>query len=108
MDGKRVEKALEELKQLGYIFKYGGSYRFTDAGHNYTRRASGNSWIYISQYDNSSLWIRRNPRRNDSWAFTSISSVTEEQFKDFCNYFNINVEEPSKLVICNEVEFMDI
>lgn len=108
MDIKKVEKALEELKQRGYITMYDGSYRFIDAGHNYTRKKSGNSWIYITQYNNSSLWVRRVPRRNNSWAFMSISSITEEQFEDFCKYFNINVEEPSKLVICDEVEFMDI
>lgn len=108
MDREKVENALEELKQLGYITKYDGSYKFTDAGHNYTSRTSGNSWIQITEYGNSSLWVRRNPKRKESWAFTSISSVTEEQFADFCKYFNINVEGPTKLVICDEVEFMDI
>lgn len=108
MDRKKVEAAIEELKQLGYITKYGNSYRFTGPGHDYTHKASGNSWIYVTQYNNTSLWIRRNPQINDSWAFTSIDSITEEQFDDFCKYFNINVDEPSKLVICNEVEFMDI
>jgi hypothetical protein len=52
--------------------------------------------------------VRRNPRRKDSWSFVSISLVTEEQFEDFCKYYNINVEEPKKLEICDEVEFMDI
>ena len=108
MDRQKVENALEELKQLGYIAKYDGSYKFTARGHDYTRAASRNSWIFITQYNNSSLWVRRVPRRNDSWAFTSIDRVTEEQFVDFCKYFNINVEEPTKLVICDEVEFMDI
>jgi hypothetical protein len=108
MDIQKVENALEELKQLGYITKYDGSYKFTEAGHNYTRKASRNSWIFITQYRNSSLWVRRVPRRNDSWAFTSIERVTEEQFEDFCKYFNIKAEGPLKLVICDEVEFMDI
>ena len=108
MDREKVENALEELKKLGYITKYDGSYKFTDVGHNYTRKASRNSWIYITQYNNSSLWVRRTPPRNDSWAFTSIERVTEEQFADFCKYFNISVEGPTKLVICDEVEFMDI
>lgn len=108
MDRKRIENALEELKRLGYITKYNDSYRFTDAGHNYTSRISGNSWINITQYSNSSLWVRQNPRRKDSWTFISIDSVTEEQFADFCKYYNINAEEPKKLVICDEVEFMDI
>jgi len=108
MDKQKIEKALKELEQLGYIIKYNGSYRFTGSGHDYTHKASGNSWLFITQYGNSSLWIRRNPQRNDSWAFTSIDSITEEQFEDFCKYYNINVEDPKELVICNEVEFMDI
>ena len=108
MDRKRIEIALDELKRLGYITKYSDPYRFTDAGHNYTRRTSNNSWINITQYGNSSLWVRQNPRRKDSWTFISYEHVTEEQFADFCKYYNINAEEPTKLVICDEVEFMDI
>lgn len=108
MDKQKVETALEELTRLGYITKYNGSYKFTDTGHDYTRRASRNSWLYITQYSNSSLWVRRTPPRNDSWAFTPIDRVTEEQFADFCKYFNINANGPTNLVICDEVEFMDI
>ena len=108
MDRQKIENALEELERLGYIVKYSESYKFTEAGHVYTSRRSGNSWIYITQYSNSSLWVRRNPRRKDSWSFVSINLVTEEQFEDFCKYYNINVEEPKKLEICDEVEFMDI
>lgn len=108
MDRKRIENALEELKRLGYITKYYDSYKFTEAGHVYTHKTSGNSWINITQYSNSSLWVRQNPRRKDSWTFRSFNLVTEEQFEDFCKYYNINVEEPKKLEICDEVEFMDI
>lgn len=108
MDRQKIENALEALKRLGYITEYYDSYKFTDAGHNYTRKTSGNSWLQITQYSNSSLWVRQNPNRKDSWTFRSINRVTEEQFEDFCKYYNINVEEPTKLVICDEVEFMDI
>ena len=126
MDRQKIENALDELKRRGYITNYYNSYKFTEAGHNYTHKTSGNSWLYITQYSNSSIWIRRSPRRKDSWSFVSINLVTEnprrkdswtfrsfnlvteEQFEDFCKYYNINVEEAKKLEICDEVEFMDI
>lgn len=108
MDKQKIENALEELKQLGYITEYYGSYKFTEAGHNYTSKKSGNSWIQITQYGISSLWVRQNPKYKDSWTFVSINSVTEEQFADFCKYYNINVEDDKQLEIYNEIEFMDI
>ena len=108
MDRQKIENALEELKRRGYITNYYNSYKFTEAGHVYTHKTSGNSWINITQYSNSSLWVRQNPRRKDSWTFSSFNLVTEEQFEDFCKYYNIKVEEPKKLEICDEVEFMDI
>ena len=107
MDRQKIENALEELKRLGYIIEY-TSYKFTDAGRNYTRKTSGNSWIHITDYTKSSLWVRREPRYKELWTFIPFNQVTKEQFADFCKYYNINVEEPTKLVICNEVEFMDI
>ena len=58
MDRQKIENALEELKRLGYIIEY-TSYEFTDAGRNYTRKTSGNSWIHITDYAKSSLWVRR-------------------------------------------------
>ena len=108
MDRQKIENALEELKRRGYITNYYNSYKFTEAGHVYTHKTSGNSWINITQYSNSSLWVRQNPRRKDSWTFRSFNLVTEEQFEDFCKYYNIKVEEPKKLEICDEIEFMDI
>lgn len=108
MDRQKIENALEELKRLGYIIESYSFYEFTDAGRNYTLKTSGNSWIRITESANSSLWVRRSPRYKDSWTFIPFNQVTEEQFADFCKYYNINTEEPTKLVICNEVEFMDI
>ena len=108
MDRQKIENALEELKRRGYITAHYTSYKFTDAGRNYTRKTSGNSWIHITDYAKSSLWVRREPRYKESWTFIPFNQVTEEQFVDFRKYYNINAEEPTKLVICNEVEFMDI
>ena len=111
MDRQKIENALEELKWCGYITAHYTSYKFTDAGRNYTRKTSGNTWNHITEYTGSYgsyLWARREPRYKDSWTFIPFSQVTEEQFADFCKYYNINTEEPTKLVICNEVEFMDI
>ena len=108
MDSGKIERALEELKSLRYIVKYGNSYKFTETGHGYTRRKSSNSWIMITQYNNTELWVRENPRRKDSWRFMSFDRITEEQFNDFCKYYDIKIEEPKQLEICNEIEFMDI
>ena len=105
---QKIKNALEELKRLGYITEDYVSYKFTDAGYNYTRKTSCNSWMHITDYAKSSLWVRREPRYKNSWTFIPFNQVTEEQFMDFCKYYNINTEEPRKLVICNEVEFMDI
>lgn len=108
MDRQKIENALEELKLLGYIIEGYASYKFTDAGRNYIRKTSCDRWIYITDHTKSSLWVRREPRYKDSWMFIPFNQVTEEQFMDFCKYYNINAEEPTKLVIWNEVEFMDI
>ena len=108
MDRQKIKNALEELKRHGYITEHYTSYKFTDAGRNYTRKISGNTWIHITEYSGSCLLARLEPRYKDSWTFIPFNKVTEEQFADFCKYYNINAEEPTKLVICNEVEFMDI
>lgn len=108
MDRQKIENALEELKRRGYITVYYTSYKFMDAGRNYTRKTSGNTWSHITEYTGSYLLARRAPRYKESWTFILFNKVTEEQFADFCKYYNINTEEPTKLVICNEVEFMDI
>ena len=109
MDRQKIENALEELKRRGYITaQHYTSYKLTDAGRNYTRKTSGNTWSHITECTGSYLWIRREPRYKESWTFIPFSQVTEEQFTDFCKYYNINTEEPKKLIICNEVEFMDI
>lgn len=79
-----------------------------DAERNYTRKTSGNTWNHITEYSGSCLLARLEPRYKDSWTFIPFNKVTEEQFADFCKYYNINTEEPKKLVICDEVEFMDI
>lgn len=108
MDRKKIEIALEKLKELGYIVACDYTYRFTEQGHNYTEQTSGDAWVWITKSNNSSLWVRRNLRYKGSWTFVPVERVTEEQFEDFCKYYNITIEEPKKLVICDEVEFMDI
>ena len=108
MDRQKIENALEELKRRGYITAHYTSYKFTDAGRNYTRKTSGECWFNITGHIKSYLLARREPRYKESWTFIPFNKVTEEQFADFCKYYNINTEEPAKLVICNKVEFMDI
>ena len=86
MDRQKIENALEELKRRGYITADYNLYKFTDAGCNYTRKTSGNTWIRITEYTGSYgsyLWARREPRYKDSWTFILFSQLTEEQFADF-------------------------
>ena len=86
---QKIENALEELKRLGYITEDYVSYKFTDAGCNYTRKTSCNSWIHITEYTGSYLLARREPRYKESWTFIPFNKVTEEQFADFCKYYNM-------------------
>lgn len=108
MDKQKIENTLKVLKRRGYITAHYTSYKFMDAWRNYIRKTSGNTWSHITEYTGSYLLARRAPRYKESWTFIPFNKVTEEQFADFCKYYNINTEEPTKLVICNEVKFMDI
>ena len=107
MDLGKIDKVLEKLLELHYIEKYDSGYKFTAVGRNYTRQKSGNGWTYLSRVSNKELWLCDN-NKFSSWRFVPIILITEEEFHDFCEYYNINVEDDKQLVICDEVEFMDI
>ena len=106
MDLVKIDKALEKLLELHYIEKYGSGYKFTAVGCNYTSQKSGNGWIYLSRVGNKELWLYNN--KFSSWRFVPTIRITEEEFSQFCEYYNINVEDDKQLEIYNEVEFMDI
>ena len=107
MDLAKIDKALEKLLELHYIEKYGSGYKFTAVGCNYTSQKSGNGWIYLSRVGNKELWLYNN-NKFSSWRFVPTIRITEEEFSQFCEYYNINVEDDKQLEIYNEVEFMDI
>lgn len=106
MDLGKIDKVLEKLLELHYIKKYDSSYKFTYIGHRYTSQKSGNCWTYLSRIDNKELWLCDN--KFSSWRFVPSIRITEEEFRYFCEYYNINVEDDKQLKICDEVEFMDI
>jgi len=106
MDLEKIDKVLEKLLELHYIEKYDSGYKFTVTGRSYTRQKSGNGWIYLSRVGNKELWLCDN--KYSAWRFVPSILMTEEEFEDFCKYYNINVEDDKQLKIYNEIEFMDI
>lgn len=106
MDLGKIDKVLEKLLELHYIEKSGPGYKFTDTGRFYTKQKSGYSWCYISRFGNTELWLCDN--KYSAWRFVSSNRITEEEFCQFCEYYNINVEDDKQLEIYNEIEFMDI
>lgn len=106
MDLGKIDKVLEKLLELHYIEKYGSVYKFTAAGRSYTRQKSGNGWTYLSRVGNKELWLCDN--KYSAWRFVPTILITEEEFRQFCEYYNINVEDDKQLEIYNEIEFMDI
>jgi hypothetical protein len=106
MDLEKIDKVLEKLLELHYIEKYDSGYKFTVTGRSYTRQKSGNGWTYLSRVGNKELWLCDN--KYSAWRFVPSILMTEEEFEDFCKYYNINVEDDKQLKIYNEIEFMDI
>ena len=106
MDLGKIDKALEKLLELHYIEKYDSGYKFTAVGRSYSRQKSGNGWTYLSRANNKELWLCDN--KYSEWRFVRSNLITEEEFRYFCEYYNINIEDDKQLEIYNEVEFMDI
>ncbi len=94
MQKEKVLEALNILKERGIINNppdYDTRFVFTEPGRQFTKQKSGNSWISITNSDLRYLWARYNVKVNDSWTFINISDLTEEQFDDFCKYFEVNL-----------------
>jgi len=92
MQEEKVLEALNVLKERGIIIS--NSYNrfvFTGQGRQFTKQKSGNSWISITNGNLKYLWARYNVKVNDSWTFIKIEDLIEEQFDDFCNYFEIKL-----------------
>lgn len=106
MDLGKIDKALEKLLELHYIEKYDSGYKFTAVGRSYTRQKSGNGWTYLSRVGNKELWLC--DKKYSAWRFVPSILITEDEFRFFCEYYNIIVEDDKQLEIYNEIEFMDI
>ena len=93
MDKERVNNALNNLLERKLIEVYNAHYDFTILGNEFTWKKSFNRWCSITTDNNYHLWIRRYPSNNSSWDFISFDEITEEQFEDFCNYYEIKNKE---------------
>jgi len=92
MQKEKVLEALNVLKERGIISEYyEDRFVFTGSGRQFTKQKSGNSWISITNYNIKYLWARYNVKDKDSWTFIKVSDLTEEQFNDFCKYFEVNL-----------------
>jgi hypothetical protein len=110
MQQEKVLDALNILKERGIIDNSNNynTFLFTIAGREFTKKKSENSWIAITNRELMYLWARYDVKFKDSWTFIKIRDLTEEQFTDFCEYYNINAKDDKQLEIFNEIEFMDI
>lgn len=94
MQKEKVLEALNILKERGIIDNppdYDTRFVFTGKGGQFTKEKSGNRWIAITNCDLKYLWARYNVKDKDSWTFINVSDLTEEQFDDFCKYFEVNL-----------------
>ena len=89
MQKEKVLEALNVLKEREIISDYDYRFVFTGQGRQFTKQKSGNSWISITNGELKYLWARYNIKDKDSWTFIKIEDLTEEQFDDFCKYFEI-------------------
>ena len=93
MQKEKVLEALNILKERGIIsnLEVDTRFMFTARGRQFTKEKSGNSWISITNYELAYLWARSDVKEKDSWIFIKVESLTEEQFEDFCKYFEVNI-----------------
>ena len=90
MDRTRLFKALDILVNRNLIIKEkNGYYRFLEDGKKYVEGKCGYSWNYVVWFGKE-LWVRYNLQNPDSWTFIKIEDVTEEQFNDFCQFYEIS------------------
>lgn len=90
MERSKIQKALQNLLDRKFIIKdeVYGHYRMLDAGDKFTYNKSKNTWAGIVWQDKE-LWVREEPGDNKTWHFIKYPEITNEQFEDFCNYFEI-------------------
>lgn len=108
MQEEKVLETLNILKERGIISHtaYDNRFLFTILGREFTKKKSGNSWISITNRELTYLWARHDVKVRDSWTFIKVTELTEEQFEDFCKYFEVNIG-PELYDVDNDV-FEDI
>ena len=95
VEQEKLNKVTEILIERGLIDKFGSC---TDEGRDFTRQKSRNAWCIIRS-DNC-LWVPVVSKRLDEdgslhytswdWRFKSAEEMEPEQFKEFCEYFEID------------------
>jgi hypothetical protein len=95
VEQEKLDKVFEILVERGLVEKSGS---FTDEGRDFTRQKSRNAWCIIRS-DNC-LWVPVVSKRLDEdgslhytswdWRFKSAEEMEPEQFKEFCEYFEID------------------
>ncbi len=95
VEQEKIDKVIEILIKRGLIEKHG---TFTDEGRDFTRQKSRNAWCIIKTGE--SLWVPVEPKRIDEngclhyscwdWEFMLAEEMKPEQFKEFCEYFEID------------------
>lgn len=108
MDKAKIEDALQNLLDRKLIKYNQGHYYFTSGGWEYTENRSRSSWCDITwHYDGKDrLWIPFKIFENEhdwDWTFVEYDEVTEEQFANFCKYFDINMQIDDNLLDLDDI-----
>jgi len=95
VEQEKLDKVIEILIERGLVEKCGS---FTDEGRDFTRRKSRNAWCIIKS--DKSLWVPIVSKRLDEngclhygcwdWEFRTAKEMEPEEFKEFCDYFEID------------------
>lgn len=104
VEQEKLDKAFENLVKRGLVEDWGS---FTGKGLDFTRKKSRNGWCILKS--DKSLWVPIVPKKYDEngclhysgwdWSFRSAEEMEPEQFKDFCDYFEIDEFESSVIAI---------
>lgn len=86
----KIQDALQNLVNRKFIIRdeVHGHYIFLEAGQEFTNNKSIDMWACIVWMDKE-LWVREEPGNNKTWHFVNYNEITNEQFEDFCNYYEI-------------------
>lgn len=95
VEQEKLDRVIEILVKRGLIEKRGS---FTDEGRDFTRKKSCNAWCILKS--DKSIWVPIVHKRLDEngclhyncwdWEFRSAEEMEPEQFKEFCEYFEID------------------